>query len=207
MSVLTVQDIAELPGLEPGRRGGRGRASQRGQLAARLRARRPDAVPRRRRVPAHDRPRGRRDGDDPARLHAPPGRARPRGSRLRRRLRLCRRSRPRRRGGQQALFPRARRPVRDSVRRHHEGGLHAPRERAARAGRRGRSRCTSAWPTRCSRGGACRRSSRSSATTSTAASRSSTRAGASSPSATRAPARLRERARASRGRARGDGRR
>ena len=60
--VLTVQDIAELPELDLAVAAGADGLRQRGQLAPRLRAGRPDPVPRGRRVPAHDRPRRRRDG-------------------------------------------------------------------------------------------------------------------------------------------------
>ena len=140
--MLTVRDLATAARPRAARGRGRRGARERGQLAPRLGAGRPDQVARGRRVPADDGPRARRGGGLAARLRPPAGEARNRRARLRHRLRLLRGSRGGRRGGGQALVPGAGGPVRGAVRRDHEGGLHAPRQRAAGAAdaRAGRAR-------------------------------------------------------------------
>ena len=106
---------------------------ERGQLAARLRARRSDPVPRGRRVPP------RRPGSAWARWRLRSARTSSgspsTGSRALASASASafRTSRADRGGGQQARLPGARGPVRDPVRGHHEGGGHASRQRAARA--------------------------------------------------------------------------
>ena len=132
--MLTVQDIVSLPALGLRVAAGAAGLAERRPLAPRLRARRPDAVARRRRAPPVDRARDRLRRD---RAEAPtsPGSPSHRLAGLGFGLGFGHETVPSaaRRGGRPPELPDLRRAVRGAVHRHLEGRLQPPGERAARA--------------------------------------------------------------------------